>query len=99
MLTRDQARAIVEKELSAAADAAKCEVVVVESATNERPFGWAFFYESQRYLETGEFTHRLVGNAPLIVNRFTGEVVTTGTAHPTEHYLSQYEASLSEGSA
>ncbi len=43
--------------------------------------------------------HRLAGNAPLIVNRFTGEVVTTGTAHPTEYYLAQYEASLSTGVA
>jgi hypothetical protein len=99
MLTRTQALALAEDHLAAASDAAECEVVVVDSATIERPFGWAFFYESRRYLESGEFIHRLVGNAPLIVNRFTGEVVPTGTAHPTEYYLAQYAASLPRGGA
>ena len=94
MLTRDQAKNIVENRLSAAHEAAEPEVVIVDSATIERSFGWAFFYESRLYLQTGEFMHRLVGNAPIIVNRYTGEVVSTGTAHPTEYYLEQYEASL-----
>jgi len=99
MLTRDQAKILVKNQLSSWPYAAESEVVVIDSATIERPFGWAFFYESRLYLETGEFMHRLAGNAPLIVNRFTGEVVTTGTAHPTEYYLAQYEASLSTGVA
>ncbi|MBB3922807.1 MULTISPECIES: YrhB domain-containing protein [Xanthomonas] len=99
MLTRTQAQALVEARLSTAADEAACDVVVVDSATIERSFDWPFFYESRLYLETGELVHRLAGNAPLIVNRFTGEVVLTGTAHPTDYYLTQYEASLTGGGA
>jgi hypothetical protein len=99
MLTVSQAKNLVEARLSALADETECELAVVDSATLEKTFGWVFFYQSRLYLETGEFTHRLVGNAPLIVNRFTGEIVPTGTAHPTEYYLAEYEASLSSSGA
>ena len=99
MLTVSQAKNLVEARLSALADETECELVVVDSATLERTFGWVFFFQSRLYLETGEFMHCLVGNAPLIVNRFTGEIVPTGTAHPTEYYLAEYEASLSSSGA
>jgi hypothetical protein len=99
MLTRTQALALVEARLSALAGEAEVDLVVIDSATIERAFGWAFFYESRLYLETGEFMHRLAGNAPLIVNRLTGEVVPTGTARPIEYYLAEYEASLHQGGA
>jgi hypothetical protein len=41
----------------------------------------------------------LVGNAPLIVNRLTGDVIVTGTAEPIDIYISRYEASLNPGGA
>ena len=99
MLTAAQAKDIASAHLATFAEESECEVVIVDSATIERGFGWVFSYESRQYLETGEFAHRLAGNAPLIVNRLTGEVLPTGTAHPTEYYLAQYEASLSAGGA
>jgi hypothetical protein len=41
---------------------------------------------------------RLVGgNAPYIVNRHTGEVRVTSTAHPIEHYVDDNERELSRG--
>jgi hypothetical protein len=99
MLTIAQAKNLAQAHLSTSSEESGCEVVIVDSATVERSFGWVFFYESRQYLETGEFMHRLVGNAPLIVNRITGDIVSTGTAHPTEYYLAEYEASLPRGGA
>ncbi len=95
MITRNQAKALAETYLSSFTDEAETEgeVVVVDSATIERAFGWVFFYQSRSYLETGELTHQLAGNSPLIVNRYSGEITSTGTAHPTEYYLAEYEAS------
>jgi hypothetical protein len=66
----------------------------LEHATRELPFGWVFFYQSRRHLETGDISHALAGSAPYIVNRVTGAVVPTGTAHPIGYYVSRYEASL-----
>ena len=53
-----------------------------------------FFYNSERYLTTGEISHALAGNAPYIVNRHTGEMRSTGTAYPIEHYIAEYEREL-----
>lgn len=50
-----------------------------------------FFYNARASLETGDTMAGLAGNAPLIVDRETGEMHETGTAHPVEHYLREYE--------
>ena len=53
-----------------------------------------FFYETEAFLKSGDFIDTLVGNAPYMVNRFTGELVETGTAEEIEHYIQEYEATL-----
>ena len=86
MLTLMQARAVAEAELGSP------EVVLLDDATIERGWGWVFFYQSRRYVETGDFSAILGGYAPLIVENETGRVLVTGTAHETEFYLQNYEA-------
>jgi len=98
MLTKEQARALVVAELARPpkytyASTPK-DLVVVDEHTIERSWGWVFFYNSQRYLHTRNFMYALAGNAPYIVNRYTGELRVTGTAHPIEHYIAEYERSL-----
>jgi hypothetical protein len=34
----------------------------------------------------------LAGNTPFIENRYTGELIETGTANPIEEYIAEYEA-------
>ena len=70
------------------------DFVVVDKFTREFPWGWVFFYNSRQFTETQDPLDALGGNAPFIVNRTTGEVRVTGTAHPIEHYIREYEASL-----
>jgi immunity protein 35 of polymorphic toxin system len=67
---------------------------ILDDMTMDRPYGWVFFYQSARFLETRNPLDQFAGNAPLIINRFTRELRCTGTAHPTEHYLAEYEATL-----
>ena len=87
----------METRLAAMAPDAACESSIVD--TMERPFGWVFFYQSRRYLESGDRGHRLAGNGPLIVNKSSGELVALGTARPVEEGLAEYAASLVERGA
>jgi hypothetical protein len=65
--------------------------VILDDKTIERPFGWVFFYESREYLDTRDLALRMIGNAPLIVDRRDGSIHVTGTAEPIEHYIKEYE--------
>lgn len=69
-------------------------LVLLLQHTIERPFGWVFFYTSRLYAETGEVQYALAGNAPIIVNRHSKEVLPTGTAQAVEQYIVQYEKHL-----
>ncbi len=63
------------------------DAIIDESQTMEEPFGWVYFYNSRRYLETGDFRDQLIGNAPIVVDRSSGTIHGTGTAKPLEEYL------------
>ena len=60
------------------------------SGDQEHSWGWVFFYETKAFVE-GLSDDPLFGNAPIIINKYTGEFVVTGTAKPIEKYIQEYE--------
>lgn len=90
-MTYEKALAIARVYVENAADG---RGVVLEETTLDKPYGWVFFYQNRLYVETGDVQHAFGGNAPIIFNRLSGEYRVTGTAHPLEHYLREYEATL-----
>ena len=97
MIDRKQAHGLVVLELERLQQAypgTPMEIVIMDEMTIEKEWGWVFFYQSERYLNTKEFSDMLFGNAPYIVNRHTGELRITGTAHPIEYYIEDYEKLL-----
>ena len=63
---------------------------IVKDAIEAHEFGWVFHYDSARHIETGDFREGLVGNAPLIVDRHSRQILETGTAHETGYYVNNY---------
>jgi len=63
---------------------------ILAESTEEYDFGWVFYYNSAKFIETGDLREALVGNAPLIFNKESGELVVTGTAHDTSYYVHNY---------
>lgn len=53
--------------------------------------GWFFCFQSREYLETGDDSALLAGNAPFVVDKDSGEIHELGTAYPLEKYLHDYE--------
>jgi len=93
VLTVSEAQAIVENAISALMPDDE-EWVIVDDYTIEKPWGWVFFYNSREFVSTGDPQYQLIGNAPYIVNKATGELADTGTAEEIEVYISRYEATL-----
>jgi hypothetical protein len=73
MLQRSEALELVSNHLDGKSSD-DVQYVVVDESTIEKPFGWIFFYQSKKFLETGIFMHRLAGNGPVFVNKVTGEI-------------------------
>ncbi len=66
---------------------------VQDDRTIERPFGWIFFYNSEKFLTTKNVIHSLAGNGPVFVNRKTGEISVFGSTPPLAAILTEYETS------
>ena len=69
------------------------ELVILDDQTIEGEFGWVFFYQSRVYLESGDVSYALAGNAPILVSRQDGSLHVTGTSQPIEAYIENFERS------
>lgn len=96
MITKEQAKSLFEREINAPdpTGTKKIKLVIIDNETIEKKWGWVFFYNTEDYLKTGDIYEALVGNAPYIVNRYTGELFETGTAYDIEEYIKEYESKL-----
>ena len=94
MLTREEAKELVYARINAHDPYADqtVELAIIDDETIEKEYGWVFFYQTKEYLKTGNIIDALVGNAPYIVNKYTGELIETGTADPIEQYIAEYES-------
>lgn len=89
-ITKSDARKLVDAYLTKLQAGRSIELAVMEDRTREESFGWVFFYNTKRFVETGDMQWALGGNAPLIVDRRSGNLHVTGTAHPIDHYIGEY---------
>ena len=65
------------------------------SDCSEYSWGWLFCYNTEEYLN-GDPDAALLGNAPYIINKYTGEVAITGTCGPVSAFIAAYEKHLEE---
>jgi Immunity protein 35 len=96
MLDLQSAKDKVSKELAGLCPAGD-RWLVLDDKIIERPFGWIFFYNSEKFLTTRNVIHRLAGNGPVFVNRETGAVAFFGSTPPLEVILAEYESKLADG--
>jgi immunity protein 35 of polymorphic toxin system len=98
VISAEDARRIAEEWLLRHVPDADGNEIVLKGESREEPFGWVFFYNTRRFLEEGDWSYALIGNAPIVVLRASGEVRPTGTALPLDHYLQEYrQQTPSEG--
>lgn len=99
MLTKLEAKILAEKTLGIGTEqeailcnmeSQRLELKILEEKTIEFEFGWVFFYQSKKYIESGNLLFSLGGNAPLIVDKHKKQIFRTGTAYPIEKYLDDY---------
>ena len=91
----DEAQSLVQAELDKNTDPYDDDqCVILEEETIEKEWGWVFFYQSKKYIETDDIGEILTGNAPYIVNKKSGQLHVTGTTEDIEHYINEFEQTL-----
>jgi len=93
MITKEEARELVAATVCRRPDwlPPDDEIIIVDEATIERPWGWVFFHTSKKWEETNDIRYAIAGNSPLIVEKATGKLIPTGTARNIEYYIENYE--------
>jgi Immunity protein 35 len=95
MLTKTEALELVAEKLRQMSTPDN-PFVVADEGTIEKPYGWVFFYNSKKYLETREISYALAGNGPVIVNKHDATVEFFGTFKSTLEFIAEYESKLAE---
>lgn len=66
-------------------------VVVLEERTITKPYGWIFFYNGRRFVETRDIMHAIAGNGPIVILAETGETIPLGTARRPAEEIAHFE--------
>lgn len=66
-------------------------LIVPDELMIKKSYGIYFKYHSKIYYETKNSIHKLLGNAPFLVENKTGKIIEFGTAHNIEFYIKEYE--------
>jgi hypothetical protein len=91
VISRSDAEAIAEQYVKRLSTCSGLALELLKENTLEKDFGWVFFYDSRSYIDSCSFQDKMVGNAPIIVDRREGAVYETGTAEPIDYYIQNYE--------
>jgi len=94
MILKDRIKIELEEYLNKDFNSEDDRIILLDDETIETESYYVFFYINRKFLETGDFSYRLVGNAPIIVDKQTGNMHLTGTAYPLEVYIREYEEKM-----
>lgn len=91
MLTDKQMLEIANQFIAFKEKRTNIEVQIYQDNIIKKEYGNIYYFESKKYLETGIFSYKLLGNSPFLVEKKTGRIVNFGTANQLDYYLEAYE--------
>lgn len=91
MLSDEACRSLAEQRLAGIAQQCGDDLVLMPRSF-ETPATLAYTYQTSAFVATGDVTHGLAGNGPILVSKLTGAVEVAGTALPVEDYVREFEA-------
>ena len=68
-----------------------CEVALIEQNTVAFEGGWAFSLQSKDFKQSADFQHKLIGHGPAVVSSADGTLYETGSAHPPDFYIKNFQ--------
>lgn len=97
MISQADAREKALSTLDRLSDEGRIDLALIDSATRELPYGFAFFYQSRAFVENGDVFSAIGGNGPVVVLH-SGQVECLGSHAPADEVLAEFANTLSAGS-
>jgi hypothetical protein len=91
MVNQQDARKLVLTQINEEYNIPGDELVIRDEKTIEKSYGWIFFYNSKRYLQTQEIHYLVIGNGPIIFERDSGNIVRLTSACSANESIEDYE--------
>ena len=92
VISRQDAEVLILRYLDTIENAVPGGIALMTDRTIEKPYGWVFFYNSRRFLESRRPLEALLGNSPILVTAADGELIFLGTALSVSESLALLEA-------
>lgn len=71
------------------------KAVLLKDQTVSLPYGWVFYYQGRRWVETRSNGDKIIGGGPILVDRFKADIRNiTGAGTILQDWLADYEKSL-----
>ena len=90
-MTPEKAKALVIEHINRNYRNPNETLLVVDSETIEKPYGWVFFYNTKTFIETNDFSHALGGNGPVVLLSKDKSLHSLGSARPLEDEIRAFE--------
>jgi hypothetical protein len=91
-MNRQQARELVEKALNAKFNNPEVgPLVVLDEWTKEKPYGWIFCVNSQRFAETRDRQFSVIGNSPVVFLRHDESIHLLPSGISTDEAIKEFE--------
>lgn len=90
MIALETAISIAQQKIDSIGKRSNLSLGLLLQETIEFEFGWMFFYQSSKFIETKDLNFLVGGNAPIIVDKFNSSVHITGTRMDEDFYIKLY---------
>lgn len=90
MISEEDALVLARRHIESTCRDVAGGVEILREHTIRKPYGWVFFYDSRRFLETSNPLHALGGNGPVLID-MNGSVHQLGTGRSLEDLLAEFE--------
>lgn len=92
MITYEEAKALANKTADELMDHSK-DIVLWEKKTMRKPYGWVFFYTTQKYLETMDRAYLSPGTPRILVEK-DGSVHLVPSSVHIDNFLKAHERKM-----
>lgn len=66
-------------------------LLILDSETIHKPYGWVFFYNTKTFIETNDFIYALGGNGPIILLSEDNSLHMLGSGRPPKVEIRAFE--------